>query len=123
MTLEAKQLSTILALSSITCACGLQEKAKELKIPFVKTEGIKKTITKQKKVSITCKKGSLKDYTNKGWKVISSKESDIICTWKSVKSKPGCRLDKDKGCKITVPDKKGKQIEYLLEKEFKTNKK
>ena len=35
-------------------------------------------------------------------------------TWKSVPATKDCDMDKDKGCKITKPDKIGKETIYLL---------
>ena len=39
-----------------------------------------------------------------------------ICTWKSVPATKDCDMEKDKGCKITKPDKIGEEKIYLLEK-------
>ena len=41
-----------------------------------------------------------------------------ICTWKSVPATKGCDMEKDKGCKITKPDKIGEEKIYLLENKF-----
>ena len=41
---------------------------------------------------------------------------EIISFWKTKKSKRGCDLEKDKGCRITVPDQIGKEIIYNLER-------
>ena len=39
-----------------------------------------------------------------------------ICTWKSVPATKDCDMEKDKGCKITKPDRIGEETIYLLEK-------
>ncbi len=75
-----------------------------------------KTVTRKKQVSISCGKGNIETYTKMGWKIISKESKEITCSWKSKKSKPGCNLNLDKGCRITVPDKVGQQVIYSLEK-------
>ncbi len=115
---------TILALPLIS-GCQILNKTEKLLKPLIPRKlEVKKSVTKQKKVSITtCKKAQIEDYTKEGWKIIDSEERSIVCTWRSARSKPGCNLERDKGCKITVPDIMGKEILYNLEKTSELNSK
>jgi len=47
---------------------------------------------------------------------IKEDSQEKICTWKSVPATKDCNMEKDKGCKITMPDKIGEEKIYLLEK-------
>ena len=48
--------------------------------------------------------------------IIKEDSQEKICTWKSVPATKDCNMEKDKGCKITKPDKIGREKIYLLEK-------
>ena len=48
--------------------------------------------------------------------IIKEDSQEKICTWKSVPANEACDMEKDKGCKITKPDKIGLEKIYLLEK-------
>ena len=65
-------------------------------------------------VKVLCNKGTIQSYLDSGWRVIDRKEKDITCSWKTIQATKGCNLEKDKGCRITVPDKKGKETIYTL---------
>ena len=67
-------------------------------------------------VYIYCGQGDIQEYLDKGWNIRETKEEEVPCSWKTEKARPGCNLN-DKGCKISVPDKMGAQIEYILERE------
>jgi len=51
-----------------------------------------------------------------GWVILNEYSKEKICTWKSVPATKDCDMEKDKGCKITKPDKIGEEKIYLLEK-------
>ena len=55
-------------------------------------------------------------YTNDGWLVVKEYSEEKICTWKSVPATKDCKMEKDKGCKITMPDKIGQEKIYLLQR-------
>ena len=59
----------------------------------------------------------IKVYVDKGWKISNSISKEVTCTWKTQKANRKCNIDKDKGCRITVPDKMGLEIKYNLERE------
>ena len=48
--------------------------------------------------------------------IVKEYSKEKICTWKSVPATKDCNLEKDKGCKITMPDKIGQEKIYLLER-------
>ena len=51
-----------------------------------------------------------------GWNILKEDSQEKICTWKSIPATKDCNMEKDKGCKITKPDKIGEEKIYLLEK-------
>ena len=58
----------------------------------------------------------ISDYLDDGWIILNEDSKEKICTWKSVPATKDCDMEKDKGCKITKPDKIGVEKIYLLEK-------
>ena len=94
---------------------------------FINEEPIKKGSEDQKneKVSIekskmeirvSCGEGSIKEFLEDGWIIVEEYSEEKICTWKSFPASKNCNMEKDKGCKITKPDKIGEEKVYLLEK-------
>ena len=71
---------------------------------------------KKLEISISCGKGSIDKFISEGWIVKKKYSEEKICSWKSVPANNKCDIDLDKGCKITKPDKIGKEVFYLLEK-------
>ena len=115
MTITAKDFYLSLIIASLISGCGLINKVK--KDIFIQSAKRQDKILVQKQVSISCGKGDIKQYRDKGWKIITKSTKEITCKWKTKRAKPGCNLDLDKGCKIVVPDKKGKEVIYLIERE------
>ena len=73
-------------------------------------------ITKKKmEVRFSCEKDGISEFLDNGWVVVEKYTQEKICSWKSVAANKDCDLEKDKGCKITIPDKIGKEKIYLLE--------
>ena len=72
----------------------------------------KKTI----EVKFSCGEDGISEYLDDGWKILKEDFQEKICTWKSVPATKDCNMEKDKGCKITTPDKIGEEKIYLLEK-------
>ncbi len=66
-------------------------------------------------ITDSCNNNTLKDYLEKGWKVINTKTENIPCTWKTVRASKRCNLKSDKGCAIKVPDKMGEKNVYTLQ--------
>ena len=114
MRLNKIHLSILLGVYSILGGCPLIDKVEEIIRP--EETSIQQKLTEQKTITLACGRGNIKEYLDKGWKVINTQESEVPCTWKTKKSERGCDLQKDKGCRITVPDKMGIKVEYLLER-------
>jgi hypothetical protein len=71
---------------------------------------------KRMEIKFSCGENGISEYLNDGWKIIKEDSQEKICTWKSVPATKDCNMDKDKGCKITKPDKIGEEKIFLLEK-------
>ena len=71
---------------------------------------------KRMEINFSCGEEGISEYLNDGWVILREDTKEKICTWKSVAATKDCDMEKDKGCKITKPDKIGKEKTYLLEK-------
>ena len=71
---------------------------------------------KRMEIKFSCGDNSISKYLNDGWIILKEDTQEKICTWKSVPATKDCDMEKDKGCKITKPDKIGEENIYLLEK-------
>ena len=71
---------------------------------------------KRMEIKFSCGENGISEYLDEGWIIIKEDSKEKICTWKSVPASKDCDMEKDKGCKITKPDKIGKEKIYLLEK-------
>ena len=67
-------------------------------------------------IRFSCGEDGISKYKDDGWKIVEEYSQEKICTWKSVPATEDCDMEKDKGCKITKPDKIGEERIYLLEK-------
>jgi len=67
-------------------------------------------------IKFSCGEDGISEYLNDGWIILKENSQEKICTWKSVPATNECDMEKDKGCKITKPDKIGEEKIYLLEK-------
>ena len=67
-------------------------------------------------IKFSCGDDGIKKYLDEGWIILKEDSQEKICTWKSVPATKDCDMEKDKGCKITTPDKIGEEKIYLLEK-------
>jgi len=74
------------------------------------------TEKKQLEIRFSCGEDGISDYIDDGWIIIEEYSEEKICTWKSYPVTKDCDMEKDKGCKITKPDKIGEEKIYLLEK-------
>ena len=84
-------------------------------------KNIKETPNTKKKrmeINFSCGDDGISEYLDDGWKIIKEDSQEKICTWKSVPASKDCNMEKDKGCKITRPDKIGEEKIYLLEKQI-----
>ena len=71
---------------------------------------------KRMEVKFSCGEEGISEYLDDGWNILKEDSQEKICTWKSVPATKDCNMEKDKGCKITKPDKIGIEKIYLLEK-------
>ena len=69
-------------------------------------------------LKISCGDNQISKYLDDGWIIIKEDTQEKICTWKSVPATKDCDMEKDKGCKLTKPDKIGEEKIYLLEKQL-----
>ena len=71
---------------------------------------------KRMEIKFSCGDDGISKYLENGWIILKKDSQEKICTWKSVPATKDCDMEKDKGCKITKPDKIGEEKIYLLEK-------
>ena len=71
---------------------------------------------KRMEIKFSCGEDGISEYLDDGWNILKEDSQEKICTWKSVPATKDCNMEKDKGCKITKPDRIGKEKIYLLEK-------
>ena len=71
---------------------------------------------KRMEIKFSCEEDGISEYIEDGWKILKEDSQEKICTWKSVPATKNCDMDKDKGCKITKPNRIGEEKIYLLEK-------
>ena len=96
----------------------LEEKATEIKKSF-RIQSSKESIEKDNSIEITVSCGensNLEKYINEGWAIKQEYSEEKVCSWKTVAASKDCDLEKDKGCKVVVPDNVGEEKFYLLEK-------
>ncbi len=89
-------------------------------IPIINSEeNINETNNSDKQrmqIKFSCGDEGITKYLDEGWIIIKEDSQEKICTWKSVPATKDCDMEKDKGCKLTKPDKIGEEKIYLLEK-------
>tara|TARA_B100000242_G_scaffold78792_1_gene51897 strand:+ start:1513 stop:1863 length:351 start_codon:yes stop_codon:yes gene_type:complete len=89
-------------------------------IPKVNTDKSNDVLTKSEKkkmeIKFSCGDEGISKYLDDGWVILNEYSQEKICTWKSYPANKDCDMEKDKGCKITKPDKIGEEKIYLLEK-------
>ena len=71
---------------------------------------------KRMEIKFSCGDDGISEYLDDGWIILKEDSLEKICTWKSVPATKDCDMEKDKGCKITKPDKIGEEKIYFLEK-------
>ena len=101
-----KQFSQILLIAILLSSCRTSIN-KDNSINNL-DENIEEKINSEKKrmeIKFSCGEDRISEYSQ-----------EKICTWKSVPATKDCDMEKDKGCKITKPDKIGQEKTYLLEK-------
>ena len=112
-----KKISQLILTAILLSSC---KKAINEDIPTpISEEILNENIKSEKKrieIKFSCGKGDISEYLDEGWVILKEDSLEKICTWKSVPATKDCDMEKDKGCKITKPDKIGEEKIYLLEK-------
>ena len=90
---------------------------KELNETYLeKNSNVDNSEKKRMEIKFSCGDNRISEYLDDGWTILKEDTEEKICTWKSFPSSKDCNMEKDKGCKITKPDKIGEEKIYLLEK-------
>ena len=112
-----KQLTQIFLISIFLSSCSSSIN-KEFPVNNLE-ENINTNTNSEKKrmeIKFSCGEDGISEYLDDGWIILKEDSQEKICTWKSVPATKDCDMEKDKGCKITKPDKIGEEKIYLLEK-------
>ena len=111
------KLSQLFLLLIFLTACNSPANKEELikdsedqKSPEIKIE------KRKMEVRYSCGEDGISEFINDGWIISEEYTEEKICTWKSFPATKDCDMEKDKGCKITTPDKIGQEKVYILEK-------
>ena len=112
-----KQLSQILLIAIFLSSCKTSINKEFPEIFLEKNYNDKSNSEKERmEIKFSCGEDDISEYLADGWSILKEDSQEKICTWKSVPATKDCDMEKDKGCKITTPDKIGKEKTYLLEK-------
>ena len=112
-----KQFPLIILIAIFLISCRTSNN-KEYPINNLEKKNEENTNPEKKRIEIkfSCGEDGISEYLDDGWNIIIEDSQEKICTWKSVPATKDCNMEKDKGCKITKPDKIGEEKIYLLEK-------
>ena len=108
-----KVLLIAIFLSSCKTSINKEFPIKDLEKNFNEKPNLEK---KRMEIKFSCGENSISEYLDDGWNILKEDSQEKICTWKSVPVSKDCNMEKDKGCKITMPDKIGEEKIYLIEK-------
>ena len=111
-----KLFSQVILIAIFLSSC---KSATNEEFPITNSEENNKNIYPEKKrieMKFSCEEDGISEYLDDGWIILKENSQKKICTWKSVPATKDCNMDKDKGCKITMPDEIGEEKTYLLEK-------
>ena len=117
--MKKKQInfSTILFLLPLLTSCKIL--MNEEKLIDVSEDDFQENLNPKKEqieIKFSCGEDGISKYLDEGWIILREYSEEKICTWKSFPAKKNCDMEKDKGCKITKPDKIGEEKIYLLER-------
>ena len=116
-----KKILTIFQICSVflllnSCKSQIQEKSSSKESNELLIEQSSSNQTSKIEVRFSCGEDGLTKYLDDGWMIHEEYSEEKICTWKSFPATKDCDMEKDKGCKITKPDKIGEEKIYILEK-------
>ena len=109
----SKVILIVILLSSCKTSINKEDPIKNLEKNI---NDISSSEKKRMEIKFSCGEDGISEYLEDGWKILKEDSQEKICTWKSVPATKDCNMEKDKGCKITKPDKIGEEKIYLLEK-------
>jgi len=114
---KIKQFSQILSIVIFLSSCSTSINKEYPKNNTDENLNEKTSLEKKRmEIKFSCGEDGISEYLDDGWIVLREESQEKICTWKSVPASKDCDMEKDKGCKITKPDKIGEEKIYLLEK-------
>ncbi len=108
-----KKFSQILLIGIFLSSCRASI---DKELPIINSEENINLEKKRMEISFSCGEDGISEYLDDGWIILKEDSQEKICTWKSFPATKDCDMEKDKGCKITKPDKIGEEKIYLLEK-------
>ena len=112
-----KKVPLLILISIFLISCRTSTNKEEPIIDLKKNiEGNPNSEKERMEIKFSCGEDGISEYIDDGWDIIREDSQEKICTWKSVPATKDCNMEKDKGCKITKPDKIGEEKIYLLEK-------
>ena len=112
-----KQFSQIILIAIFLSSCRtLIKKEYPIKNLEKNINEISNSEKKRIEIKFSCGEDGISEYLDNGWNILKEDSQEKICTWKSVPATKDCNMEKDKGCKITMPDRIGEEKIYLLEK-------
>ena len=116
---RTKKLSKILLALVLLTGCKTSMNNNQ---PVIDSEGnIKENNNsdmERMEIKFSCGDEGISKYLDDGWIILKEDSQEKICTWKSVPATKDCNMEKDKGCKLTKPDKIGEEKIYLLERQL-----
>ena len=110
---KIKRFSQILLIGILLSSCRASS---DKEFPMINSEKNINLEKERMEINFSCGEDGISEYLNDGWIILREDSQEKICTWKSVPATKDCDMEKDKGCKITKPDKIGEEKIYLLEK-------
>ena len=112
-----KQFLKIILIAAFLSSCGTSINKENQREIFEKNINDKSSSDKKRmEIKFSCGEDGISEYLDDGWNILKEDSQEKICTWKSVPATKDCNMEKDKGCRITKPDKIGEEKIYLLEK-------
>ena len=112
-----KQFLKIILIATFLSSCRTSINKENQREIFEKNiNEISSSEKKRIEIKFSCGENGISEYLDDGWNILKEDSQEKICTWKSVPATKDCNMEKDKGCKITKPDKIGIEKIYLLEK-------
>ena len=114
-----KQFLKIILIATFLSSCRTSiNKENQREIYEKNINEISSSEKKRMEIKFSCGEDGISEYLDDGWNILKEDSQEKICTWKSVPATKDCNMEKDKGCKITKPDKIGEEKIYLLEKKI-----